>query len=144
MLENETQRMLASVFHHLSVAVVIVRSNGKILMANLAFQEMLGYSGNALAELNVETLTSPEYTQAARGARARQLLDGASYEMRLEAIEKGGARIPILHSVLLKAWKGEQLRVVTVVSDATTRYPPRRTPIASRCLREQCVAGLVK
>jgi PAS domain S-box-containing protein len=103
---------------------VIVRSNGKILMANLAFQEMLGYSGNALAELNVETLTSPEYTQAARGARARQLLDGASYDMRLEAIEKGGARIPvILHSVLLKAWKGEQLRVVTVVSDATTRYP---------------------
>ncbi len=131
MLEGETQRMLASVFHHLSVAVVIVRSNGKILMANLAFQEMLGYSGNALAELNVETLTSPEHAEAARGARVQQLLDGASYDMRLETIAKGGTRLPVtLHSVLLKAWKGEQIRVVTLIPDAVTRSPAAKKDIS--------------
>jgi PAS domain S-box-containing protein len=134
MLENETQRMLASVFLRISVATAIVRADGGIFMANPAFQRLLGYDANAVVGLNVEALTSPDYADAPRSARAQQLLDGNSYQMRLEALTKTNTRIPVtLNASLLRDSPGQRLRVVTLIPDAGKRDPPfdEHTPLPS-------------
>ena len=118
MLENETQLMLASVFQRMSVAVAIVQANGAVLMANAAFQDLLGYRGADVVGLNVEALMPPDDAEAARDAFSRQLRDGVNFEMRLEAIRKDGAYLPVTwHAVLLRDWKGQRLYAITLLPD---------------------------
>lgn len=125
-LENETQRMLASVFLRVATPVLIVRANGKIFMANPAFQRLLGYDAAECVGLGVEVLTPPESAEAARVARARQLLDGSPYQMRMEIVTKAGIRLPVtLHSAVLSDSRGERLRVVTLLA------APGSTPAAA-------------
>jgi PAS domain S-box-containing protein len=116
--ETESQRLLAAVFLHVSAAVAIVGGDGTILMANPACQRLLGYEPANITGLNVEALTPPEYAEAARAVRARQLRDAGDYIMRMDVVTKSGARVPlILHSVLLRDARDRRLRVVTLVPD---------------------------
>jgi PAS domain S-box-containing protein len=126
--ETESQRLLASVFLRVGAAVVIVSADGAILMANPAFQHLLGYGAMELVGVNVETLTPPEYAEAARTARARQLHDGGGYFMRMDTFTKSGGRVPVtLHSAQLRDAHDRRLRVVTLIPDP----PPPGHPAAT-------------
>jgi PAS domain S-box-containing protein len=118
---SEMQRLLASVFLRTSAAVTIVGGDGAILMANPAAQQLLGFGSSAMAGVNVETLTAPEFAEASRLARSRQLSDGEPYVMRIEAIAQDGRRVAVtLHSALLRDARDRRLRVVTLVPFAAT------------------------
>jgi PAS domain S-box-containing protein len=120
--ETESQRLLASVFLHVGAAVAIVSSEGAILMANPACHHLLGYEASELAAVNVEALTPPEFAEAARTARARQLRNGGGYIIRLDTFAKSGARVPVtLHSAQLRDEHDRRLRVVTLIPDPVPR-----------------------
>ncbi len=112
--ENESQRLLASVFLRISAPVVIVRGNGVILMGNPAFHRLVGYTAEEISTLHVDALTPPERSGEISTARAKQLREGNSYELDFETLTKSGARIPVRQtSVLLR--DTQDLRVVTLL-----------------------------
>jgi PAS domain S-box-containing protein len=123
--ETETQHLLAAVFLRVSAAMAIVGGDGAILMANPACQRLIGYPPAEIVGLNVEALTAPEFADAARTVRARQLLDAGDYVMRMDTVTKTGTRVPLtLHSVLLRDARDRRLRVVTLIPDAAPNDCP--------------------
>ena len=123
--DNESQRLLASVFLRTSAPVMIVRFNGAILMANPASQRLLGYGAEEMLGLNVQTLTRGESAEVAAAARAKQRRDGIPYEIRIETITKAQTPVPVrLTSVLLGEVDEQSLRVVTLLPDFKLRDPP--------------------
>lgn len=113
--QSAMQVMLASVFQKVSAAVVIVRSNGLILLANPAFQMLLGYRADELIQLTTRQLTAPEYQERAGKEHASQLATGQTYEMDLVTIRKDGTHIPVhLTSVLVQRADVQRFRVVTL------------------------------
>lgn len=128
MKETESQRLLAAVFMRTSAPVLIVRANGMILMANSAFQHLVGYTQQEIATLNVDALTPADHDAEIKAARARQLRDGGTYEIAFDTLTKTGVRVPVLlTSVLLR--DVQDLRVVTVLP--ITARPQRGLSVES-------------
>lgn len=124
MRETESQRLLASVFMRINTPVVVIRADGFILMANSAFQSLMGYDAKSLIGLNIDALLPPECTGAARAARSQQMLDGCSYQVEMEIIAKDGTRSHVtMNSALLHESQAKQSRVITLIPDAMTRRP---------------------
>ena len=112
--EDDLRRLLASMFIGINAPVAIVTADGEITMANPAFHHLLGTSPEELKRIRVDDLTPPEHAAAARAARAKQLVDGERYEMKIETLVKGGGRVSVwLTSVLLRDGD-RRLRVVTL------------------------------
>ena len=130
--ESEMRHLLAAVFLRIAAPVTIVQANGAILMANPAFQRLLGYRADEILKLNVRELTADDFTEATKRARTKQLVDGCSYEMTIVTLSRKGERIWVkLTSVLLRDGDA-RLRVVTLLplSDPSTSLP--ETEVASK------------
>ena len=113
--EKESRRLMAALFLRISAPVVIVRADGTILMANPAYNHLLGYKTDEVIGANVSELTAAEYSEAARAARDRQFHDGATYEMQLDINLKGGGRTPVKLTSVLLVDGDQRLRVVTLL-----------------------------
>lgn len=117
--ESESQRLLASVFLRTSAPVVIVKSNGVILMSNPAYQQLIGYSAKELTNFDVASLTAPKYAEMAQRAREQQFRDGKTIDLKIETVRKDGVHISVLlTSVLLR--DTQDVRVVTLLPCLTT------------------------
>ncbi len=115
MRRTEAQRMLASVFMHLSLPVVVVRQDGFILLANAAFQKALGYGAANLQGLHIDALLPPDPAGAVKAARAQQMLDGKPFQMEITAVAKDGTRFTaIKHAAILNGASDRQVRVLTL------------------------------
>ncbi len=113
--QTHSQRLLASVFMRIKTAVVVVRADGFILMANHAFQTLLGYDSKSIAGLNISALLPLDCVGAARAARAQQMLDGGCYAMQMEIITKAGTNLRVtMNSSLLRESDSKQIRVLTL------------------------------
>lgn len=127
--QTAMQVMLAFVFQKVGAAVVIVRSNGFILLANPAFQTLLGYRADELAQLTTSQLTAPEYQTVAAEAHASQLATGETYEMDLVTICKDGRQIPVhLTSAMVQQADMQRFRVVTLRPVAALAAPASAQP----------------
>ncbi len=128
--EESSRRLLASIFTRVSAPIAIVATDGTITMSNPAFHQLLGMTAAEAQGLRVDELTPPAYAQAARAARAKQLIDGERYEMGFETLAKGGAHVPVwLTSVLLR--DGDQrFRVVTLMPLSPNVLPAAPNPPA--------------
>ncbi len=123
--ETESQRLPASVFMRINTPVVVIRADGFILMANAAFQTLMGYDARSLIGLNIDALLSPECTGDARVARSQQMRDGRSYQVKMEVAAKDGTRSHVtMNSALLHETQVRQSRVITLIPDAMTRRLP--------------------
>jgi PAS domain S-box-containing protein len=127
--EDASRRLLAAIFSRINAPVAIVTAAGEIMLSNPAFHNLLGYQPSEMHKLRVEDLTAPDFASAAKAARARQLIDGQRYDMRIETIGKAGRHIPVqLTSVLLH--DGDQrMRVVTLLPEAEGSITRSREPI---------------
>ncbi len=123
--QTHSQRLLASVFMRINTPVVVVRADGFILMANHAFQGLLGYDSKSIAGLNISALLPLDCAGAARAARAQQMLDGGCYALPMEIMSKSGATLRVtMNSSLLRETDSKQIRVITLTaSDAGTSAP---------------------
>jgi PAS domain S-box-containing protein len=114
--DTESQRLLASVFLKLGAAVAIIDGNSAILMTNPACQQLLGYAPGEMTGKHVDGMIAPEFSEAVRAARARQLGGAGDYVLPMAVLAKGGARVPVtLHSTLLHDARDRQLRVATLI-----------------------------
>ena len=119
--QTQSQRLLASVFMGINTPVAVVRSDGFILITNLAFQGLIGYDSMSLAGLNIAAILPPDCKGLARAARTQQMLDGSCYTVQMEVVSKDGTRICVsMNSSLLKGNDAKQSRVVTLVRDPST------------------------
>jgi PAS domain S-box-containing protein len=116
MRRTEAQRMLASVFMHLSTPVVVVRQDGFILLANAAFQKAMGYDTGNLQGLHLDALLPPDPAGAVKAARLQQALDGKPFQMEITAIARDGTRFQaVKHAAILNGASDRQLRVITLL-----------------------------
>ena len=122
--ETESQRLLASVFMRINTPVVVTRSDGFILMANPAFQNLLGYDARSFVGLNIDALLPPDITGAARSARSQQMLDGSAYQVGMQVVAKDGTRSNvIMHSAVLREANERQFRVITMIPEGMIGRP---------------------
>ncbi len=122
--QTHSQRLLASVFMRINTPVVVVRADGFVLMANHAFQTLLGYDLKSIAGLNISALLPLDCAGAARAARAQQMLDGGCYALPIEIMSKSGATLSVtMNSSLLRESDSKQIRVITL-----TMSPGAGTP----------------
>ena len=117
--QTHSQRLLASVFMRINTPVVVVRADGFILMANHAFQGLLGYDSKSIAGLNVSALLPLDCAGAARAARAQQMLDGGCYALPMEIMSKSGTPLSVtMNSSLLRESDSKQIRVITLTTNS--------------------------
>lgn len=117
--QTHSQRLLASVFMRINTPAVVVRADGFILMANHAFQALLGYDSKSIAGLNISALMPLDCTGAARAARAQQMLDGGSYAVPMEIMSKSKTTVQVtMNSSLLRETDSKQIRVITLTGNS--------------------------
>jgi len=57
---RESEERFRTVFEHAGIGITLTDPEGRFLQANLAFQQMLGYTERELQEMTVEQVTHPE------------------------------------------------------------------------------------
>jgi PAS domain S-box-containing protein len=130
--ESEMQRLLAAVFMRIAAPVAIVRANGTLLMANPAFQQLLHYEAEAIVGMNIGDLTAPESRQA-HASRSQQTAEEGRYEMPTQYLTQKGERVPAtVTSMPLRDWRGQNLRVLTVMPRPAARPPAAAIPAGDR------------
>ena len=123
--QTHSQRLLASVFMRINTPVVVVRADGFILMANHAFQTLLGYDLKSIAGLNISALLPLDCAGAARAARAQQMLDGGCYALPIDIMSKSGTTLSVtMNSSLLRESDSKQIRVITLTMNSGAGTAP--------------------
>ena len=114
--ETNSQRLLASVFMGINAPVVVVRTDGFILMANTAFQTLVEYDSRGLVGLNIDALLPSEQGPEARAAQSQQMRAGGCYQIEMQIVAKSGQKSNVLmNSALLREGDHKQFRVITLV-----------------------------
>lgn len=122
--QTHSQRLLAGVFMRINTPVVVVRADGFILMANQAFQTLLGYDSKGIAGLNISALLPLDCAGPARAARAQQMLDGGCYALPMEIMSKAGTNLHVtMSSSLLRESDSKQIRVLTLTANSESGQP---------------------
>jgi PAS domain S-box-containing protein len=120
------QAMLASVFQKIDAPVMIVRSDGFLLLANAAFRALLGYGADEVPRLTANHITAPAYRDILAAAHERQFKDSKPYELDIAMVRGDGSHAPVhLTSVIVQRSDMQPFRIVTIrVAQASA------TPIA--------------
>ncbi len=126
--ETNSQRLLASVFMGINAPVIVVRTDGFILMANTAFQTMVEYDAKGIVGLNIDALLPTEQGADARAAQSQQMRAGGCYQIGMQIVSKSGIRSNVLmNSALLRQGDHKQFRVITLLPHAA----PGQSRVAS-------------
>ena len=119
--ETNSQRLLASVFMGINAPVVVVRTDGFILMANTAFLTLVEYDARGIVGLNIDALLPTEHGAEARAALSQQMRAGGCYQIGMQIVSKGGTRSNVLmNSALLRQGDHRQFRVITLLPHTTS------------------------
>ena len=113
-----TRRVIEGAFPAVSVPVVVVAETGEITISNPAFQALIGLTAEQLLGTPITTLIAPNHQVAAAAARAKQLRDGARFELQFDLVHRAGLRVAVhTTSVLVAGEDGCRLRVITALPD---------------------------
>lgn len=118
---HEREAKFREFFEFAPVGIVLHTSDGKLIQANRALYEMLGYSEQQLYHLGYWDITPREY-EAQDSAQLEALRARGSYgPYEKEYLHRNGSRIAVLlHGVLVKDRDGREL-VWSVVQDISER-----------------------
>ena len=95
---------------------------GKIVDANRAFLDMLGYSAEEVRELTDRQLTPPKWHEADKAIKEQLQKRGSSDEYEKEYVRKDGTVFPIsTRAWVIRDEEGEPVRMWAIVSDITER-----------------------
>jgi PAS domain S-box-containing protein len=96
---NELEKRFRLLVEASGVGMVVVNSEGTILMSNSTAESMLGYAKDGLKGLSVDSLLPPEQRTQHAGIRAEYLRNPEVRKMgvgrKLEALTADGRRIPV-------------------------------------------------
>jgi PAS domain S-box-containing protein len=126
-LRQSTERFRLG-FEYAAIGMVIADLSGRVLRANPAFAEMLGYSGQELEDVAFADITDPKDQQAARSG-VQRLLGGQipSFNIEKRYCHKSGQTV-WAHTtvVLIRDSGGKPLHFVALVKDISKRKDAER------------------
>jgi PAS domain S-box-containing protein len=116
---REAELRFRRLFESGAVGVTVVDATGRVVEANDAFLEIVGYSRDELTagELNWVALSPPGWAEASRRAGKDLAASGSCAAFEKEYIRKDGTRVPVLVGLAMLDAK----RVLTIVTDLTER-----------------------
>jgi len=120
---RESEELMRNVFDYANMAMVVTDLNSRIIRANNAFAEMLGYSQAAVPGLSMLDLTHPE-DRAATDPRLKSLLDGEVRFLQFEKryLHKDGRVLWTLVSIsLIHDSHGRPLQFIRQLQDISER-----------------------
>ncbi len=97
----ESQSRYISLYEHSSAGIVIIDLEGRIIQANQAFQDLIGYSESELMGMYYFDLTHPDDQEAARHRYQELLTDSTQAEYCGKAIYPQGWTDDLGHSYRL-------------------------------------------
>lgn len=123
-LENQlrsSEAKFRSLFEANIIGIIFPDLNGKILDANDAFLEMVGYTKEDLKQGKVrwDTMTPPGYELADKRSQEQLLATGVAAPFEKEYIRKDGSRVPIL--LVSAMLEDSKQNAVSFVLDLTER-----------------------
>ena len=113
--EDKMRQMLAQMFMRINAAVAIIGQAGELVMCNMAYRQLTGYSAEELKRMRVQDLTPPDLHEESDRAREAQFAGVERYEMDFETLSKGGTRVPVRLTSILLPESDQQYRVVTLI-----------------------------
>lgn len=116
--EAMTQAVLASVFRRLDVPAAVFRPDDRLLVANAAFAELMGYTLRELNGMHIGRLISERSVAEARRSWLAQRQPGESCRMSLLVRRKDGAEAEVkLTAAVIEQESAVGCRVVTLLPD---------------------------
>ena len=119
--EGGLQRLLNAVFLEVSAPVAVLAEDGGVMMSNPAFQTLLGLSADALKAKTIGDLLAADHQVAAAAARAKQLKDGARFDLLVDLLHSSGPRVPVRLTCALLDEGDSRVRIVTALPEAAAR-----------------------
>ncbi len=120
---QESEERFRAIFHSTALGIAIVDTDGRLIMSNPAFQEMLGYTGEELQHMAFIEYTHPDDVDSSL-KRFNELVAGecGRYQIEKRYVQKGGQLLWVRLSISLahNADNAPQFVIVTV-EDITTR-----------------------
>ena len=120
---RENEERLRAIFNQAAVGIAVAALDGRFLLVNRKFSDILGYSPDELHRLTFSDITHAD-DQTDTTTAIRQLLDGSVPEYSLEKryVRKDGSVVWCLATVtLLKDAAGRAERFIGVIEDITRR-----------------------
>ncbi|MCA1793579.1 MAG: PAS domain S-box protein [Desulfobacteraceae bacterium] len=115
---RETQNTFTVLFNEAPDPIFIINMEDKILDANIAACQMLGYTPDEYTQMSVLELQAPEVRTTQSGIIKKELLKGELFESM--DIHKDGTRIPVEINNHRTIINGKEI-VLSVVRDITKR-----------------------
>ncbi len=139
----ETEGKYKQFYESIMDAVVSLDMSGKIISANGAFQNMLGYSLDELSNINFQNLTPEKWLKQEINIYTSQLLKrGYSDLYEKEYIRKDGSICPVeIRSFLLKDENNQPTNMWAIVRDITDRKVVEKTLHKSYWRLESIIEG---
>jgi PAS domain S-box-containing protein/diguanylate cyclase (GGDEF)-like protein len=134
---RDSEERHRAVFEQAAVGIVHSSLDGRMLMNNARFAEIIGFSREEASALNIRDVTHPDDIDRSVEGRTR-MLEGAGtpYERELRLVRKDGSRIwAQITTSLVRAAEGQPSYFVSVILDISERK--RLQDEAQRAAEEQ-------
>jgi PAS domain S-box-containing protein len=119
----QSEARFRSIYEHAAVGIEQVAPDGKLLMANAALCQMLGYDENELLGRNVSEVTNPgDHEREMALLNAMQRDQRSDYEIEKRYRHRNGSLVWVhVTSSLVSGPAGEPLYRISVIQDVTAR-----------------------
>jgi PAS domain S-box-containing protein len=120
---RESEALFRSIFEGAGIGMALSGPDGRIRVANPAFERLLGYAPGELADIHVNDITLPDdlpqQTDYLRRAQAGEI---DAYQMEKRYLRKDGAVVwGLLHASIVRDEQGAMRAIVGQVQDITAR-----------------------
>ena len=119
--QARSDALLSALFDSTNVGMCIVDAQGRFKATNRAYQEILGYTGEELAQLRFHDVSHPDELQQNVSLRSRRLAEGAGYRMEKRYVRKDGSVVWTELSGAPLELPGEEPLAIGAIVDITAR-----------------------
>ena len=109
-----SERYNRMLFESAMLGMMLQRFDGRIVDANRAFLDMLGYSAAELAAMTVQQLTPPAYAASDQQQREALVSSGSYVAYEKEYLHRSGAHVPVRITATLVERAGERFILSTI------------------------------
>jgi PAS domain S-box-containing protein len=137
--QTTTSALFGLAFTKIDAAVVLVRDDGRIIIANPAMAALTGFTVEDLDGKPVRDLTHPKDVARASAAHSRQLADGERYQMQLVTRARNGMISVQLTSELVEEPTLGRVSIATLIPEPTAASTSGRVETVSlQAIRVAC------
>jgi PAS domain S-box-containing protein len=133
---QDSEARFRAIFNESALGIALVNLHGQLIITNPALRQILGYSGEELAQLSLRELTYPEDASVDEGL-LRQVIQGelSNYQAEKRFVDKTGQPVPVSLTVSrIQHAEGLSTFAVLLMEDITERKEAEATLIQAEKL----------